>query len=383
MQYFINSSNSRFFLEIHEQEISLYKEENILWKKSVPFRKFRPIGLGNNGVSAVLSEDGIFVFPQSGEPPQLLAKYSPQAMAKTFSSLGFCKMDNRGDRICLEKITAQGNLSEKIFKLLYDLRTGTDRVFYKQMSDSRIADSFLWNISRDFEFMTACDTKKTPRGTSSTISIIHVPIETILFDFAVHDSEISLLIVNGEGTVLTDLAQGDVKQFLIITSHGDKYAVSPIPNYRILNLGRNYIALHSKQPPLFVAKSFKNEVLYEIDLQPLEQIVNNYHILFNERDDLDLVINKDGKIRILHSNLENFAIDAKRWDLMSRQQSAVKEEEKQKPLDEAKSHEHTLKKRSDKIRTQEKTLRRIQGYRQRTRKTETEKTNRRDRRGDI
>lgn len=365
MQYFINSSNSRFFLEIHEQEISLYKEDSVLWKRNIPFKKFRPIGLGNNGVSAFLSEEGIFVFPLSNDPPHLLTKYSPQSLEKTFSSLGFCKMDNRGDRICLEKITTQGNLSEKIFKLLsssppeanhvlhevifYDLRTGTERVFYKQMSDSRIPDSFLWNISRDFEFMTACDTKKTPSGTSSTISIIHVPIETILFDFAVYDSEISLLIINGEGTVLTDLAQGDVKQFLIITSHGDKYTVSPIPNYRILNLGRNYIALHSKQPPLFVAKSFENVILYDLDLQPLEQIVNNYHILFNERDDLDLVINKDGKIRILHSNLENFAIDAKRWDLMSKQQSAVKEEEKQKPLDEAKSLEYTLKKRSEKI----------------------------------
>ncbi|MFH0802007.1 MAG: hypothetical protein V2A78_06430 [bacterium] len=274
-------------------------------------------------------------------------------------------MDNRGDRICLEKITFQGKLSEKIFNLLssstpevnqilhevifYDLRTGTERVFYKQMSDSRIPDSFLWNISRDFEFMTACDIKKTPGGTASTISIIHVPVETILFDFAVYDSEISLLIINCEGTVLTDLAQGDIRKFLIITSQGEKYDVSPIPNYRIINLGRNYVALNSKQPPLFMAKSFEDAVFYNIDLQPLEHFVDSYHILFNERDDLDLVVIKDGKIKIIHSNMENFAIDAKRWDLMSKQQSAVKEEEKQKPLDEAKSLEYTLKKRSEKI----------------------------------
>ncbi len=365
MQYFINSSNSRFFLEVNDQNISLYKEEKILWKRNVPFKKFRPIGLGNNGVSALITEEGIFIFPVSSDPPQLLSKYSPQSLSRTSSSLGFCKMDNRGDRICLEKITAQGNISDRIFKLLsspstesfqvlhevvfYDLRTGTERTFYKQTSDGRIPDSFMWNISRDFEFMAACDTKKTPGGKTSTISIIHVPIETILFDFAVYDSDISLLIINNEGTVLTDLSQGEIKQFLIISAQGEKNIVSPIPNYRILNLGRNYVALHSKQPPVFMTKSFDDSVIHNIDLEPLEHMVEGHHILFNERDDLDLVLIREGLVKIMHSNVENFSIDAKRWDLISRQQAAVREKEREKPLEEAKTQAYVLKKRSEKI----------------------------------
>ncbi len=71
--------------------------------------------------------------------------------------------------------------------------------------------------------------------------------------------------------------------------------------------------------PFLMVKDFSDEVTSVADLRPLVELGIQFQIMFNEQEDLDVVTVKRGERQFLHSSMERFIIDAKRWELLAEQ----------------------------------------------------------------
>lgn len=366
MLSFYVSPNSRYFIAEDKENISLFRDERTIWTRTKRSADAEVVGVSNNGIAAVKTSEGIFVHrPSLEEPKKPVEAFSRESLDQTSSKLSKGRLNNHGNTLCIEKITLQSRLSEKIFQLLsavsveknlalheivfHDIITARTFVFYKFMGDRRLSEPFRWEISSSFTYMVVLESQKSGGNILKKISIIDVPEETVIYELTLSNVETGKLLINNSGCVLIEILKKE-REAYIVSSEDEKYVIPLAQNCHVLHLGMQRVMISSTLPPYLMVKDFNNQIIYHVDLHGLKTLKMDYQIFFNERDDIDLVFKQADQFRITHSTLERFTVDAKRWDLLARQKDIVQEARSKKSALETKIKETRLKKEEEKIK---------------------------------
>jgi len=354
---FFGSENSRYLLSLEGRSISLLRDYRELWQKSINYSHFEILGVGNNGKVFIKAKEGLVVYlPKPKEKEFIIQPFDCETLKKDNSLLPKVITDRSGERLCIEKVTYKRKLSEKLFKILssstargemgqavheliiYYLETGRQIIFYKFKVDRKIPHAFSWSISPDFCFAIWGEAQKVFKGMETRFSVANVREQSIYDQFVLEGITEWILYINNFGSSLIDSPQKkDQRELLVSNIEADKFRITVENKFAPLHLGKHYIAFKSRMEPKFLFKRYDNSIIQEVDLSPLDALGIEYQAIFNDRDDIDFVALKDGHIKVVHSNVDRFSVDAKRWQLMAEQKEIDSEIEKRKTvLDEKK-----------------------------------------------
>lgn len=367
---FFGSHNSRMFLGLEGRDIFLLRDYREAWKRKIKYTNFEVIGVGNNGKVFVKADEGIIVYPQeeSGEE-YIIPAFEKNALNSENSVISKVVVNRSGDQLCVEKQSIKSKLTEKLFSILassaakekgqsihelvlYDMKSGKQLIFYKFSVDRRTPHAFTWNISPDFRYAIMGEAQKAFKGAETKFSVADVREESIFDQFVLDGLTDWILYVNNFGTYLIDSLQvKDNREVLIGNKEANNYKIT-IPNiYKVEHLGKNFVTLQSRMEPTIQFKRFDNSIIQEIDLTPLQEMNMDYQLIFNERDDIDFIARKEGNVKVIHTNLQRIAIDAKRWHLMVEQFRIDEEISKRKTTLE--KMQKTLQDKKTELKTKE------------------------------
>jgi len=369
---FFASKNSRFILGLEGREIFLYKDQRELWKREISYNNFEVIGVGNNGNVFVKADEGILIYPPRAHDTELMIPVFKREILH-HENAGLAKMfvDSSGNRLCVEKITLKSKLSEKLFKILssspkvergqamhelilYDLVSGKQKIFYKFTVDRKIPHSFTWCISSDFRYIIWGEAQKVFKGTETKFAAADVREESVYDQFILEGLTEWVLLINTHGSYLIDSPQRREKRELLIGDiNANNFRISISNEFRPIHIGKNFVAFRSRMQPRMFFKRFNDAAIQDVDLTSLEEMELDYDILFNERDDIDFIARKDGELKVIHTNMEQLSVDARRWEIMAEQQKIDEEIEKKKSILEEK--QKSLKEKRRMIITNELT----------------------------
>ncbi len=332
MVFFSGSCNSRFFAVQREKEVSLFREELLLWRKELPFGRFKIVGVGNNGYMAVLCEDGIYLYPSSVEAqPEFIHRYSKDVLKKNSSSLGQIEFHEEGDKFCIESVqpkrsgvesllrTEKGGTDEHKINIL-ELQTRRHRNFFTLPLSRELQKNFFWNISTGFDYFVIGEPRMVSSQLNYRFVLINVACEEIYNEFELKGVIVKDVLVNDEGTVLIDIIDNEGRILQIHTLDKMKYNVSSSKEYKVLHLGKRFVAQKTGPIPAFLVKSFEDNLLVQADLNALEELGVNYEILFNERDHIDFLYLAGKDLKVIKTEVDLFISEAKRWEFIAKQQ---------------------------------------------------------------
>lgn len=368
---FFSSENSRYLLSLEGRDISLLRDYREVWKKTINYSNFEILGVGNNGKVFIKAEEGILVYPtKSGEKETMISAFESEALKKKNSLLPKVMVDRTGERLCIEKVTYRRKLSEKLFKILssstargemgqavhelilYDMQSGRQVIFYKFPVDRKIPHAFSWSISSDFCFAVWGEAQKVFKGMETKFSVANVREQSIYDQFVLEGLTEWILFINNFGSSLIDSPQKKEQRELLVSNiEADKFRLTVENKFTPIHLGKHYLAFKSRMEPNFLFKRYDNSVIQEVDLSALDELEIEYQAIFNDRDDIDFVAIREGHIKVVHSNVERFSIDAKRWQMMAEQQKIDSEIEKRKATLEEKKK--TLEEKRTQIKRHE------------------------------
>lgn len=118
-----------------------------------------------------------------------------------------------------------------------------------------------------------------------------------------------------------------------------------------MHVGKDIIAFESRMEPRYVFKKFDDSVAQEVDLSSVLELQMEYQILFTEKDDIHIIARKGDLLKVVHSDPENFATDAKRWRIMAEQQKIDNIISRKKEMLEIKQQD--LKEKRTRMKTEE------------------------------
>jgi hypothetical protein len=335
---FLGSANSRYYAGASGQRMFLAKEECTLWEREIPFDVFQLLAVGTYGSVFLRGPQGIYVYElQGAEPSGPLQRWSREELAATSSQLGAVKVAADGRSLCVERMTLQTRLSEKIFEFLssttvephttiheiifHDLVDDTTKFFYRAMSSVKNPQKFLWDISPDFEWIVMGE----PQSKNNTMrfAVAHVPTQTIYHEFLIPQLRVHALRVGRGGTAVVDVSQGSERGIVVVTREGQRSTLTPPTEYTLAHVGPGWVALKTSPTPFLIVKGFDDQLIVHADLRPLERLEVDYDVHFNERDDIDIVSLTDIGVRVVHSNVHDLEIDARRWEIVADTQAEM------------------------------------------------------------
>jgi hypothetical protein len=345
MSGFVGSNNSRFFALLEGAELTLLRTGSQTSERNLSMPNPRLIDMGNGGTLFLRSDEGIHVLDNQGREQFLLETYRTSRLSQTSSYLGriFCNIE--GTELCLERITPYTRLSAKIFSFIspapadkgqtiheiifYQPETDKEKIF-KFLSSSRAEGAFFWSVSRDFEYLIVGEPFKTGQGHHTHVSLISVSSGTILYEFNVGTTGMKEIAMSCDGTALIDLSTAESPLMWLMSISGDRHIITPPPLAQLLHLGRGVVVLRTERPPAIIVKDFHDKTKYAADLTPLEALGIACEFRFTTRDDIDFITRQGGQHRIVHTHIDRFETDAKRWEMLAQYQQSL-EESKQDP----------------------------------------------------
>lgn len=366
---YLTSQNARFILGQQGREIFLLRDFRRIWDQTIRFHNFQVVGIGNNGKTVVKSDDGIAVYSPVDGGITMIEGFDRETLESENSSLAKVVIDRKGEKLCIEKVTLRSKLSEKLFRILSstpkvergqalhelimrDLNTGKQRVFYSFAVDRKIPHAFVWDISPDFFYIIWGEAQKVFKGMETKFKCADLRTEEIFEEFVLEGLTEWILEINNWGISLVDSPQKSVTRELLVNSvEGKKYKISISNEYMLSHLGKNFVAFQNRMQPRLLFKRFDDSVILEVSLEPLEQLNMDYQISFTEKDDIYLLVSRDEDVKLVHSNLERFSVDVRRWEMMVEQQKIESEIARKKEILETK--ERRLKEKKDKMKVQE------------------------------
>lgn len=332
MLFFAGSSNSRFFIVQKDKEVSLYREELLLWRKELPFGRFKVLGIGNNGYMAVLCEEGIYLYPSSVEAqPEFIYRYSREVLKKSSSSLGQIEFHEEGDSFCIESVQPKRSGVESLLKAektgsdvhrinILELQTRRHRNFFTLSLSRELQKSFFWSISKGFDYFVIAEPRMVSSQFNYRFVLINVPREEIYNEFEIKGGIVRDVLVNDDGTVLIEIADRDGKVLEIHTLDNTKYTVTSARDYKVIHLGKHFVAQKTSPVPSLLVKSFEDNLLVKADLKALDQLGVCHEILFNKRDHIDFLYMAGSELKVIKTEVDLFISEAKRWEMMANQQ---------------------------------------------------------------
>ncbi|MGV8122241.1 MAG: hypothetical protein AB2L14_20965 [Candidatus Xenobiia bacterium LiM19] len=352
MVFFSGSSNSRFFVVQRDKEVSLYREELLLWRKELPFGRFKILGVGNNGCLAVLCEDGIYLYPSSVEAqPEFIHRYSREVLKKSSSFLGQIEFHEDGDRFCIESVQPKRSGVESLLKAektttdvhrinILELQTRRHRNFFTLSLSRELQKSFFWNISKNFDYFVIAEPRQVSSQFNYRFVLINVTREEIYNEFELKGVIVRNILVNDDGTILIDIADRDGKILQIHTLDNTKYTITSSRDYKVIHLGKHFIAQKTSPIPSLLVKSFEDNLLVQADLKALDQLGVCHEILFNKRDHIDFLYTAGTELKVIKTEVDLFISEAKRWELIANQQREFPKAQMEKVYVEEKKRRH-------------------------------------------
>ncbi len=361
MPQIYGSYNSRFFAVLREGRMALYRGAAPLWTRPVAAAR-ELVRVGNQGDVFFRTDQGVARLPLSRDSEMELVEPLVEAItAEEGGQLGGVRVNAEGTEICVERITTSARLSRKLLRmlrrgektevenrvdchelLLFNRNTGALRKFCRTDIDPERKGRFVWTSSPNLAFLLV-GVPGTGRKPTLSFKLIHTREESIYSEFEMKVSDISNLWVTETGTVLLEVRVSPEEAYLVLTTlEGEKLVMNPPPDYRVLNLGLRSVTLWTGPQPQVLIKDFSDQTVCQADLSPLDRLGLHYELLFNERGGLDLITLKGRELRVNHTDSESLAVDARRWEVLARQQESVEvetvqKEEEQKRQDEEKS----------------------------------------------
>lgn len=332
MVFFSGSSNARFFVVQKDKEISLCREELLLWRKELPFGRFKILGVGNNGCLAVLSEEGIYLYPSSVEAqPEFIHRYSREVLKKSNSFLGRIELHEEGDRFCIESVQPKRGGVESLLRAdktptdehkinLLELQTRRHRNFFTLSLSRELQKNFFWSISRGFDYFVIGEPRMVSSHFNYRFVLINTAREEIYNEFELKSALVQNVLVNDDGTVLIDTSDSEGRMLQIFTLDNTKYTVSTSREYRLLHLGKRFVAQKTAPIPSLLVKSFEDNLLVQADLKALDDLGVCYDILFNKRDHIDFLYMAGKDLKVTKTEVDLFISEAKRWELIANRQ---------------------------------------------------------------
>ncbi|MDQ7823821.1 MAG: hypothetical protein RDV48_13565 [Candidatus Eremiobacteraeota bacterium] len=368
VQTFKGSPNARYFAHSVDSQITLSQGERVIWKRTIDDRKFSLLSVSNSGLVTLVTSAGIVLLSQSPkEPPEPVELFSKKALALQNAFLGNVTMNRSGTQLCADKITKQSKLTGKILEVLsstqaekdleqheilfYSITGKNHSIYYKHQHPRLLDTKFSWNISEDFSFMVIAEPQKSGATLKVKVSLIHVPTYEAYQELVLQNPRLGEMHVNELGTMAMELLSGGSRELTIITQDGTRSSVTVPSNYRVLHLGKNYVAFRTAPVPALMVKSFDDLLLCHADLRALDTLKIPYEIHFNERDEIDVLYSLENELKVLNSAVDRFQIDARRWELLAEQvernmkgqpEIAQKEEEVRKSREKADERKRNL-----------------------------------------
>lgn len=344
-----------YLLGLEGREIFLLRECREVWRRTIDYTNFEIIGVGNNGKVFVKSDEGILIYPPGPlEDEMIIPVFRREILENESAIITKIALHKSGERLCVEKVSLKSKLSEKLFKILsssprlerghalhelifYEINSGKQIIFHKFTIDRKIPHSFSWSISSDFNYIVWGEAQKVFKGTETRFSAVDVRDGTFYDQFVLEGLTEWILFINNFGSYLIDSPQRrDMRDLLIGNINAINFKISVSNEYRPTHLAKEFVAFQSNFAPKIYFKKYDNTSIQEIDLSALEEMNLDFEILFNEQDDINFLVRKEGDVRIVHTNVERLSIDAKRWDMMAEQQQVDLEIEKKRSILEEK-----------------------------------------------
>ncbi|RQW79888.1 MAG: hypothetical protein EHM79_20405, partial [Geobacter sp.] len=89
MANLLGSNNSRYYVYHEGANVTLYRDDYLIWCKEMPFSRFMILGISNTGSVALLSEEGLYIYPQAPDSnPEFIQRYSREALKQKQAVMG-------------------------------------------------------------------------------------------------------------------------------------------------------------------------------------------------------------------------------------------------------------------------------------------------------
>lgn len=338
MIYLDGSYNSRYYAYHEGKEVSLFRDDHIIWRKEMPYERFKILGVTNAGNIVLLCEEGIYIYLQVPDSnPEFIERYSREALKKRSTIMGKALVSDEGDKFFIECVSPKQKGLEKIFASkarepqkeltvnMMDLSKRRHAVFYEFPLYKHGEKRVMWNASRTFNFFIVAEPRVTSSQTNYIVSVINVETEEIYKEFEVKSPFLANVEVNDEGTALAEVGDQDSKKIEIYTVSGDHFTLSVSKENEVLYLGRKFVAFKTYPIPSLVIKTYENNLMCQTDLRALDELEVPYRILFDSRDHIDFLYLLDKTLKITKTEIGLFITEARRWQRLA-------EDVKQKPL---------------------------------------------------
>lgn len=334
MNKYYMTADSRNIIEINGNKIVVIKNGNKI-KKELPFTEFEICGFGNNGNIAVKTSDGIFVDSISGDKdPYFIVEFSPMVMTDNNSKLGSVKLNNKGNMVCAEKINYRNNFLDNLMNklkkdepsprlinyqfIIYNLSDNNARTAFILPMGGKEENKIRWQISPNFKYMAIVE--EVQNKGKEILYIVNLAIGTILAKIEISSTSAKNMNINNLGMCMFEV-NGGLKEYVIITSNGKVMRFKKDISNKLMHFGNKIIVFKKINKPHLVIKDMDEKVICEANLAPLEKMNLDYNVYFNEKDDIDLVVSQDDRIKVLHCHLENFHYDLKRWEMLAKEKT--------------------------------------------------------------
>lgn len=334
MNKYYMTADSRNIIEVNGNKIAVIKNGSKIMK-DLPFADFEICGIGNNGNIAVKTTGGVFVDSVSGDKkPYFIEAFSPGILNENNSKLGSAKLNNKGNMVCAEKINYRNNFIDNLVNKFKKDESAPKLINHQfviyNLSDSNMRTAFIlpmggkennkirWSISPNFKYMVVVEEVRDKKN--EMLYIVNLAVGTILAKIEISSTTAKNLSINNFGVCIFEV-NGGLKEYVIITSNGKVMRFKKDIATKLMHFGNKIIVFKSTNRPHLVIKDMDEKIICEANLAPLEKMNIDYNVYFNEKDDIDLIVSQDNKIKVLHCHLENFHYDLKRWELLAREKT--------------------------------------------------------------
>ncbi|MDQ7825649.1 MAG: hypothetical protein RDV48_22810 [Candidatus Eremiobacteraeota bacterium] len=368
---YYGSGNSRYFVWQRGNTVALHRDFQPIWKREMPYKRFRVIGVGNNGNVSLVTEEGLYIHvPSSGAPPEFVQRYSKEALKKDGAYLGKIVMHEDGEGFFIESIMAKKSGMEQILGLsssqgrgaaeehrinFLDLKTRRHKRFDTTLISRDLEKSFLWDVSGYFTFFVFAEPRKAGGTFSYKIAVVNVQTEEIYLETEVQGTHLSSVRVNDEGTLFLEKIEGEEKKIEILTQDKSRFLLAVPLDYTLLHCGKKFVAFETHPVPSLLVKSFEDNLMCHADLRSLEHLKVHYAILFNDRDHIDFLYLVGDDLKLVKTEVDLFIAEARRWEgIASQKMNEPQEKLKHEQMEQEKtqSRDHYLEGRKSQLSAQ-------------------------------
>ncbi|MFP4498989.1 MAG: hypothetical protein ACLFQV_12330 [Vulcanimicrobiota bacterium] len=359
---FCISYNKRYVTVVENRWMAHYFEQRKIWEQEIVFNNFRVLGAGDNGSVVLLTDEGVIVYPKNvkGEIKRL-SDFGREGLSKEGLTLGETRLDSSGNLICIETIREKERIADKflgfmkktdeksnlLFELSFiDLQKSTRQVIHSYEVDRHIQNPFNWVISTKFIFMAVAQAQKVFRGPKTKFRLINLKANDSFDEFELAGNNDWLLFINANGNLLVDSPTVLEERNVIISEvTRKKHRVTARDTWSVVHIARNFVVFKDRFASTYIFKRFDNSVITEVSLVALDNLNLEYEVFFDHCDDIAMIVKKGNDIKIIHSNIDSFPVDARRWEVMIEQKKMDEEIAKKKKILETKK-EKLAEKRS-------------------------------------